>query len=32
MGSGYRGATISANRDFKTISVRDFPENGRVIK
>ena len=27
LGSGYRGATLSANRDFRTISVRDFPEN-----
>jgi type II secretory pathway component GspD/PulD (secretin) len=27
LGSGYRGATVSSNRDFHTISVRDFPEN-----
>jgi hypothetical protein len=27
LGSGYRGATVSANRDFRTITVRDFPEN-----
>ena len=27
LGSGYRGATMSANREFRTISVRDFPEN-----
>jgi hypothetical protein len=27
LGSGYRGATVSANREFRTISVRDFPEN-----
>src|SRR5258706_1567255 len=27
LGSGYRGATVAANREFRTISVRDFPEN-----
>jgi hypothetical protein len=27
LGSGYRGATVSSNRDFRTITVRDFPEN-----
>lgn len=27
LGSGYRGATMSANREFRSISVRDFPEN-----
>ena len=32
LGSGYRGATVSANRDFKTISVRDFPENIAAIE
>lgn len=32
LGSGYRGAAISANRDFKTISVRDFPENIGAIE
>ncbi|HEY1404129.1 MAG TPA: hypothetical protein VGB05_08395, partial [Pyrinomonadaceae bacterium] len=25
--SGHKGAQISANRPFKTITVRDFPEN-----
>jgi len=32
LGSGYRGATVSSNRDFKTISVRDFPENIATIE
>ena len=32
LGSGYRGATVSANRDFKTITVRDFPENIATIE
>ena len=32
LGSGYRGATISANREFRTISVRDFPENIAAIE
>ena len=32
LGSGYRGAAVSANRDFKTISVRDFPENIAAIE
>jgi hypothetical protein len=32
LGSGYRGATVSANRDFRTISVRDFPENVAAIE
>src|SRR5258706_3488738 len=27
LGSGYRGSTVAANREFRTISVRDFPEN-----
>jgi len=31
LGSGYRGATISTNRELKTISVRDFPENIAAI-
>src|ERR1044072_6686975 len=30
--SGFRGATVSANADFRTISVRDFPENIAVIE
>jgi hypothetical protein len=32
LGSGYRGAAVSANRDFKTITVRDFPENIAAIE
>lgn len=32
LGSGYRGAVVSANRDFKTITVRDFPENIAAIE
>lgn len=27
LGSGFKGATISANREFKILTVRDFPEN-----
>ena len=27
LGSGFRGATVTANRDFHTITIRDFPEN-----
>lgn len=27
LGSGFKGASISANSDFKTLTVRDFPEN-----
>jgi type II secretory pathway component GspD/PulD (secretin) len=27
LGSGFRGATMSANSEFKTLTVRDFPEN-----
>lgn len=27
LGSGFRGATITASREFKTLAVRDFPEN-----
>src|SRR5215203_4807990 len=30
--SGFRGAVVSANPEFKTISVRDFPENIAVIE
>jgi type II secretory pathway component GspD/PulD (secretin) len=30
--SGFRGAVVSANPDFRTISVRDFPENIAVIE
>jgi hypothetical protein len=27
LGSGFKGATIQSNTEFKTITVRDFPEN-----
>ena len=27
LGSGFKGATITANREFKILTVRDFPEN-----
>jgi hypothetical protein len=27
LGSGFKGAVVSANSEFKTITVRDFPEN-----
>jgi hypothetical protein len=27
LGSGFKGATISVNQEYKTITVRDFPEN-----
>ncbi len=27
LGSGFKGATISFDRDYKTLTVRDFPEN-----
>jgi type II secretory pathway component GspD/PulD (secretin) len=27
LGSGFKGAGISANNEFKTVTVRDFPEN-----
>jgi type II secretory pathway component GspD/PulD (secretin) len=30
--SGFRGAIVSANPEFRTISVRDFPENIAVIE
>ena len=30
--SGFRGAVVSANGEFRTISVRDFPENIAVIE
>jgi hypothetical protein len=32
LGSGFRGATVSPNSEFRTISVRDFPENIAVIE
>ena len=31
LGSGFRGATVSANNEFRTVSVRDFPENVAAI-
>jgi hypothetical protein len=32
LGSGYRGTTLQASREFKTITVRDFPENIAVVE
>jgi hypothetical protein len=32
LGSGFRGATVWANGEFKTITVRDFPENLATIE
>jgi type II/III secretion system protein len=32
LGSGFKGAGISANNDFKTLTVRDFPENLATIE
>lgn len=32
LGSGFKGATLRANHDFKTITVRDFPENIAAIE
>ena len=32
LGSGHRGATITASRDFMTLTVRDFPENIATIE
>ncbi len=32
LGSGYRGATMSVNQEFKTLAVRDMPENIAVIE
>jgi len=32
LGSGFKGATISMDREFKTLSVRDFPENIAAIE
>jgi hypothetical protein len=31
LGSGFKGATVSANNEFRTVSVRDFPENIAAI-
>lgn len=30
--SGFKGSTVSANEEFRTITVRDFPENIAVIE
>ena len=32
LGSGFKGATMSVDRDLKTIAVRDFPENIAIIE
>ncbi len=32
LGSGFKGATVSASSEFKTITVRDFPENLATIE
>jgi len=32
LGSGFKGASISANTEFKTLTVRDFPENLATIE
>lgn len=32
LGSGFKGASMSANDEFKTITVRDFPENIATIE
>src|SRR5207244_12564707 len=32
LGSGFKGATIEGNTEFKTIVVRDFPENIAAIE
>ncbi|MBL8186680.1 MAG: hypothetical protein JNK38_01660 [Acidobacteria bacterium] len=32
LGSGFKGAQLKANHDFKTITVRDFPENIAAIE
>src|SRR5688572_12824915 len=32
LGSGFKGAGISTNAEFKTITVRDFPENIATIE
>ena len=32
LGSGFKGAALTPNQEFKTISVRDFPENIAVIE
>lgn len=32
LGSGFKGATVSANDQFRTLTVRDFPENIAVME
>jgi type II secretory pathway component GspD/PulD (secretin) len=32
LGSGFKGAAMSANAEFKTITVRDFPENIATVE
>jgi Bacterial type II/III secretion system short domain len=32
LGSGFKGASMSANSEFKTLTVRDFPENLATIE
>src|SRR6185295_201352 len=32
LGSGFRGASMSASTEFKTLTVRDFPENLATIE
>ncbi|MGH9798985.1 MAG: secretin N-terminal domain-containing protein, partial [Blastocatellia bacterium] len=32
LGSGFKGAVLSANSEFKTITIRDFPENIATIE
>lgn len=32
LGSGFKGATINPDGDFKTLTIRDFPENIAVIE
>lgn len=32
LGSGFRGAVVSPNQEFRTITVRDFPENIAAIE
>ena len=32
LGSGFKGASVSSNSEFKTITVRDFPENLATIE
>ena len=32
LGSGYKGSTMSANTEFRTLTVRDFPENIATIE